>query len=296
MGTLSELFIKSASNYKADLAAQKDLVYLCTTELYKKRFYYPIHNEEDIDPSKVATWFVKCVTSADDCVDEVSSEIAKYMRILHKEDYISDYSKCLDKLANDSYKHNSIVLYQDTNTKGELGIWNGIRYTDNYLNVPTVSVDADDVAYWVLKDSNGNYIDALTPNEYSMIKDEVNRLTGNVAICGLGIGNLVYEVAAKPDVKHVTVIEPNADLVNLWSGSISHVIDSSIENKIDVILCDAIGHLNCIDDGVYDYIYFDSTSIPNSPMPSISHIKVSVKYKKTKVRYWWEHVYKTLGL
>ena len=77
---------------------------------------------------------------------------------------------------------------------------------------------------------DGNVMMSDTLMERDTNRRVLYKATGNVLIAGLGLGMILHPIAAKPEVKTITVIEKSPDVIKL--------VAASLPKKVEVIEAD----------------------------------------------------------
>lgn len=78
---------------------------------------------------------------------------------------------------------------------------------------------------------------SLKPNELETMAAPIANAEGNTVVFGLGLGYFAYAIAQKPNVKSVTVVERDKDVISLFKNSVLPNIEN--REKISIIECDA---------------------------------------------------------
>lgn len=94
---------------------------------------------------------------------------------------------------------------------------------------------------------------SLTPMEVMSQKPGLEKAFGNVLIGGLGMGWLTHRILEKPEVKSVTQIELDLDILRFFGIP----LEEMFPGKIDLIHDDFWGFLNQHDMNLYDTILVD---------------------------------------
>nr|MCR5793437.1 hypothetical protein [Lachnospiraceae bacterium] len=109
---------------------------------------------------------------------------------------------------------------------------------------------------------------------------------GKVLTLGLGMGYYAYMVAEKDEVEHVTIIEREQEVIDLFESYI--LPQFSHPEKITVIKADAFEYLKFLDDGEFDYCFADIWIGSLEIEPYLTVKKLCKRFKKMKVEYWIE--------
>lgn len=96
----------------------------------------------------------------------------------------------------------------------------------------------------------------ITPNEIETMRPAVEEASGNVLAYGLGLGYFAFMAARKQNVRSVTVVERDADVIRLFRESI--LPQFLCREKIRVIEADAFDYAqNHAPAERYDFIFTD---------------------------------------
>ena len=97
---------------------------------------------------------------------------------------------------------------------------------------------------------------SITPMEVESHITHVNEATGNVLVGGLGMGYYITQIVAKEDVKKVTVIEYNKEIIALYLKLIEDNPTYFSNNKVEIIHGDLFETIPTLTEK-YDYAYLD---------------------------------------
>lgn len=110
---------------------------------------------------------------------------------------------------------------------------------------------------------------------------------GNVLIAGLGIGMILHPILAKPEVKTVTVIEKEGDVLGLVAPSLP-------QNKLILVHAD-IFEWRPPDNEKYDCIYFDIWADGSDDLAKIERRKLAARFRKYKAADGWMKSWKPMS-
>jgi hypothetical protein len=140
---------------------------------------------------------------------------------------------------------------------------------------------------YILIKQHGQTWMSLTPHEINTMREDVNRAHGHVVTLGLGLGYYAYMASLKEDVKDVTVIEIDPNVIALFNEYILPQFPRP--EKVKVIQKDAISFSKSLKDGDYDYLFADIWHLPEDGLSLYLNLKhYLVKFKQTEVSYWIE--------
>lgn len=118
-----------------------------------------------------------------------------------------------------------------------------IAFFDKTFTFPTVS-------------QNGVEWMSLKPNEIETMRRPIDNAFGNVTVLGLGLGYFAYCASQKENVKSVTVVERDADVISLFEELILPEIPH--KEKIRTVKADAFDYMqNTLAKTNTDYVFTD---------------------------------------
>jgi spermidine synthase len=121
--------------------------------------------------------------------------------------------------------------------------------------------------YVVLYDKSQSKV-MMTNNEFEMITNQkfIDNAKGDVIIFGLGIGLIIYPLLQDDNIKSITIVEVDKDLID---ETFPILLKADTKSKLKVVNSDAFQYQ---DDKKYDTIYFDIWAIINEQ--AFSEMKV----------------------
>ena len=134
-------------------------------------------------------------------------------------------------------------------------------------------------SYLALTEGNNIWM-SLNPNEIETMKPYIAKARGNVLVLGLGMGYVPFMIASKQEVKSITIIEKDPDVIALFNS----LILPSFKNKekIKIIEDDAIEYTR--KQNKFDYIFAD---LWHSPEDGLS-LFVQLKRINKSIDCWLE--------
>ena len=124
---------------------------------------------------------------------------------------------------------------------------------------------------------------SVNPNEINTMEPFVNDAHGKVLVLGLGMGYIAYMMAIKDNVKSVTVVEKDINIINLFKQHIAPLLNT---NKIKIVHDDAIRYVE--NNKGFDYIFADLWHNPEDGIPMYLQLENIAKSNKEKINYWLE--------
>ena len=124
---------------------------------------------------------------------------------------------------------------------------------------------------------------SVNPNEINTMNPFIKEASGKVLVLGLGMGYIAYMMALKDNVKSVTVVEKDINIINLFN---SHILPLLKTNKIKIVHDDAMRYLE--NSKGFEYIFADLWHNPEDGIPMYIQLENIAKAKNIKVHYWLE--------
>ena len=144
------------------------------------------------------------------------------------------------QLRNISYEPYQLFAYDDI-------------YLDEYKEYSRIGYFSSDFPYLALTEGNNVWM-SLNPNEIETMKPYIAKAKGDVLVLGLGMGYVSYMISLKEEVKSITIIEKDKEIIELFKKALLPLFPN--KNKIKIIEDDAIRYLNK-KEATYDYIFAD---------------------------------------
>ncbi len=132
---------------------------------------------------------------------------------------------------------------------------------------------------------------SVTPNEINTMAQPISKAHGNVLTFGLGLGYFAYMCLQKKDVGHVTIVERDKDVIELFKR---HILPQ-IARKQDVTIVenDAYEYLRSMNDGEFDYAFVDIYhDAGDGREVYLKFKKFEDRLKRTEFDYWIEKTIK----
>lgn len=126
---------------------------------------------------------------------------------------------------------------------------------------------------------------SIVPSEINTMKEDIEKMHGNILVLGCGLGYIAYMLSLKNNVNKITIIDINSKIVNIFK---KYILPQMPNNKIEIKICDAIEFLRT-NKTQYDFIYCDIWYNGIDGLPLYLKIKeIEQGYKNTKFLYWIE--------
>jgi len=128
---------------------------------------------------------------------------------------------------------------------------------------------------------------AVKPNEIFTMQLPIENAHGNVLTFGLGLGYFAFLASMKKSVKKVTIVEKNADIIELFSSEILPQFPE--KEKITIINDDAFSFLENLKNNSFDYVFCDIWHDTLDGLPLYLKLrKAAEKIPHANFEYWIE--------
>ena len=141
-------------------------------------------------------------------------------------------------------------------------------YLDGYKEYSRIGYFTSKFPYLALTEGNNVWM-SLNPNEIETMKPYIKKGKGNVLVLGLGMGYVPYMMSLKDDVKSITIVEKDKEIIELFKKVLLPQFMN--KNKIKIIEDDAISYLN--KSNKYDYIFADLWHDPEDGLSLFVQLK-----------------------
>lgn len=175
-------------------------------------------------------------------LDIIDNEEDKYLAM-------SYLKKGIKKLDKSVYENNP--YYKNIKTiEDKIGNWE-FRYLkykpyeafiyddliiDGLKEIPCVGYFDEEFEYFAVLE-NGNEWMLITPNEINTMQPVIDSVSGDVVTFGLGLGYFAYMASEKDNVKSVTIVERDENVIELFSEYI--LPQFKYKDKIHIVCEDA---------------------------------------------------------
>ena len=134
----------------------------------------------------------------------------------------------------------------------------------------------------------------VTPDEIISFNNRSENASGNVLICGCGVGFTAYTLSLRKDIDSITILENDPNVIALFKEN----IEPEIKTPIRIIECDALEYLGLTPNSKgqpqedlrkYNYIDVDTWfSLEDMIYPYLKCLQLEQKYPDVKFSYWLE--------
>ena len=190
--------------------------------------------------------------------------ILSNLKKLDSEEYLdNEYAKTIKAtgkykkyaLKNITYEPYQLFAYDDISLEGDKE-----NSRIGYFN--------HNFSYLALTEGNNIWM-SLNPNEIETMKPFIDKAKGNVLVLGLGMGYVPFMMATKKEVKSITIIEKDPEIIGLFNTLIYPNFKNT--EKIKIIEDDAINYTK--KNNKYDYIFADLWHSPEDGLSLFIQLK-----------------------
>lgn len=177
--------------------------------------------------------------------------------------------KGIKKLNIEDYKNNPYLKNIKLNTKhlknikiewDEYTPFEGFPYNDifvdennYYQEITQIGFFEEKYPFQVITHDSITWM-SIVPNEIETMKEDIQKVKGNVLVYGLGLGYFPYMISLKEEVKEITIIEKDKNIISLFKEVI--LPQFKYRDKIKIICDDAL-NFEKQSTKKYDYCYCD---------------------------------------
>lgn len=210
-------------------------------------------------------------------------------------------SKSVKKLDPDEYKSNpyykNIKIPQKKVGAWDLGyqayqpyegfIYDDIKVENDYREIPQIGFFSEEFSFPTVYENGVEWM-AIKPNEIETMKPYIEKMSGDVAVFGLGLGYFAYMISQKENVKTITIVEHDSSVIKLFEENILPQFENS--QKIKVVKSDAFDFAkNELPNGKYDHAFVDLWhDVSDGVELYIKMKRLEEKSPKTEFSYWIE--------
>ena len=141
-------------------------------------------------------------------------------------------------------------------------------YVDGYKEYSRIGYFTNKFPYLALTEGNNIWM-SLNPNEIETMKPYIAKAKGHVLVLGLGMGYIAYMMSLKDEVKDITIVEKDHEIIELFKKALLPQFIN--KNKIKIIEDDAIKYLT--KNNKYDYIFADLWHAPEDGLSLFVQLK-----------------------
>lgn len=222
-----------------------------------------------LDPDRAEDWLL------------IRDALPKIIRRCDPADYAQD--EYLRRIAPVSGQHGHATLTQDVILPMELFVRDDFLPLDDGTCLPQLGWFDTSFRFPAVKENNLVWM-TVTPNEINTIQPCVRQSHGNVLTFGLGLGYYAFHCLLKPDVRRVTVVERDPDIISLFRALLLPHFPRP--DALEIIQADAFDfapkHLPA-----YDVVFTDLWHDVADGLPLYQRMK-ALEVPGVKYLYWIE--------
>ena len=179
-----------------------------------------------------------------------------------------EYSLAMDIIS--SYE---LFAYQDMST-----------FSNSYIEKNSIGYFENDYRFLSLDKNQVTWM-SIIPNEIETMKKSLSDAKGDILVFGLGLGYFPFMAALKDEIKSVTVIENDPQIINLFNKYLFPKFKN--KEKIKIIHSDALEVIN--KQITANYAFVDLWHNPFDGLDLFLKFKAKEKeHQCTKFSYWLE--------
>ena len=172
-----------------------------------------------------------------------------HLKKLNPSDYLNNpYVKTMKVTT----KYHGYALKMNNYEPYQLFPYDEITISNNYQEYSAIGYFDQPFSYLALTQGNNIWM-SLNPNEIETMKPFIEKGHGHVLVLGLGLGYVPFMLALKSDVKKITIIEKDQNIIDLFNNALFPFFVN--KEKITIIKDDAINYVR--KNNRYDYIFAD---------------------------------------
>ncbi len=219
----------------------------------------------------------------DDCKEDDKYLINNYFRKSIKRLNISDYTNnpYYKNILVEGTKFNNWEIKYESYKPYEAFIYNDLIINDD-IEIPCVGYFKEEFKYLAVLENNNEWM-MITPNEINTMQGVIDSVSGDVVTLGLGLGYFAYMASLKDDVKSITVVERDKNVIELFSKVILPRFEH--KDKIKIVNEDAFEFAKR--DNNFDYAFVDLWHDVSDGVNLYLKMK-KLEKNNTKYFYWIE--------
>lgn len=156
--------------------------------------------------------------------------------------------------------------------------------TQNFREIPQIGYFGERFTFPAILENGVEWM-TVTPNEIETMRAPIAAAHGNVLTLGLGLGYFAFCAAEKDGVSRVTVVERDADVIDLFSKFILPQFPH--KDKIKIVKADAFDYLKALTPDDFDYLFADLWHDQSDGLPLYLRLRRMEKAKGWKQTDYW---------
>ena len=155
--------------------------------------------------------------------------------------------------------------------------------SEDYLERSKIGYFISDFSYFAITKNNVVWM-STDPNEIETMDPYINKVHGSLLVFGLGLGYFPYMSYLKENVRDITIIENDQNVIDIFSRYIKEKLNIKIPFKI--IKDDAFRYIKNNNLNKFDSIFVDIWHSPEDGLPLYLRFKSLLKDYKQDTYYW----------
>ena len=213
----------------------------------------------------------------------ILNDITKLSKVFHKGYF--DENPYLKNIQFENQSLGDFKLSHSSYAKYELMMYSTPENKYNGVMIPRIGTFDHKFKYPSIEEKNHTWM-SVTPNEIFTMAQPIKEACGNVLTLGCGMGYYAYMVSEKEEVSHVTIVEKEPEVIELFATYILPQFGQ--KEKITIIQADAFDYMNELEDGVFNYCFADIWLGNTDTIPYLKLKRICKKFKQTTMAYWIE--------
>ena len=159
---------------------------------------------------------------------------------------------------------------------------------NGYIEIPQLGYFSEKFIFPTVFENGVEWM-AIKPNEIETMKEAIEKARGSVLVYGLGLGYFAYMISIKNNVKDITIIERDENVIKLFKEHILPQFEN--KRKISVIQADAFDFAeNEMGKSKYDFVFTDLWhDVSDGTEMYIKMKKHESKLPDAEFSYWIEN-------
>lgn len=154
---------------------------------------------------------------------------------------------------------------------------------EEYLEKSQIGYFKEDFSYFAITKNDVVWM-STDPNEIETMEPYINKVHGSLLVFGLGLGYFPYMSYLKGNIKDITIIENDQNVIDIFNKYLKDKLDIKIPMKI--VRDDAFRFIKNNDLNRFDSIFVDIWHSPEDGLPLYIRFKSLLKAYKQDIYYW----------
>ena len=211
-------------------------------------------NDEEAFYHLFYSFFIDELSISKNEKDALDIYLKNTIKLLKREDYFNNAYSLRINVNNKEYKNWSFKNEEYDCYQGFIYNETFVDEMNYFLEIPSFGFFNKKFNYLAVLENKREWM-TITPNEINTMQKAIDEANGNVITFGLGLGYYPYMVSLKDDVKNVTIVEKDPNVIDMFTKNILPLFPNG--DKIKIVNEDAFEFLkdnNLID---FNYVFVD---------------------------------------